>query len=245
MVQRIRFSYIRGEDLKFISHLDILRFLHRAFRRAGFPLAYRGKFNPQPRLDPGIPLPLGITSEGEYGEVHLHRGKPGITGEDFITQINSQLPAALKVTNAALISLEEDSLMEQINCSRYRVEWDESRTGQELWEVLEEGKNKILESEELVVERRGKKKKGKRQMRQVDVRPFVYTLEVSKVRPELFMLLQTGNRGGVSPVEVLQLMKDLTGRNDFLDHDGIHRMGLFRREGNLLETPYPFNQSFS
>ncbi len=243
MMQRIRFSYLRGENLKFISHLDILRFLHRAFRRADFNLVYRGKFNPQPRLDPGIPLPLGITSEKEYGEVYFYGGEE--TGKEFLSSIGAQLPGALMITGAEVVSLQEASLMEQIDCSRYRVYWKEESTGGELRELLERGTDKVLNAEKLTVQRRGKKKKGKRQMREVDIRPFIYSLNIEEFSRglELVMLLQTGNRGGASPKEVMQVMEELTGEPEPANYHGIHREGLYRYDGGSLKPPPPFKVS--
>jgi Uncharacterized protein conserved in bacteria len=45
---RLRVRFCRGEELKFISHLDIIRLWVRALRRAGIPLEYTEGFSPIP-----------------------------------------------------------------------------------------------------------------------------------------------------------------------------------------------------
>ncbi len=60
---RLRLRFCRGEEVKFISHLDIMRLWQRAFLRAGIPIAYSEGFSPHPRISLAAPLPLGITSE--------------------------------------------------------------------------------------------------------------------------------------------------------------------------------------
>ena len=45
---RIRFS--RGEELKYLSHLDLVRLWERGLRRAGVALAYSQGFSPHPHL---------------------------------------------------------------------------------------------------------------------------------------------------------------------------------------------------
>ena len=45
---RLRVRFCRGEELKFISHLDIIRLWVRALRRARIPLEYTEGFSPHP-----------------------------------------------------------------------------------------------------------------------------------------------------------------------------------------------------
>ena len=47
---RIIAKLAKGDEVRFVSHLDIQRLLQRAFRRAGIPLAYSQGFNPHPQL---------------------------------------------------------------------------------------------------------------------------------------------------------------------------------------------------
>lgn len=71
MTQRLRVRFRKGERVRYISHLDVLRYWERAIRRAGLPLAYSQGFTPHPRLAFAGPLPLGFTSEGEVMDVTL------------------------------------------------------------------------------------------------------------------------------------------------------------------------------
>ncbi len=72
-MQRLRIRFTRGEEIKFISHLDIMRLWHRAFNRAGIQLAYSEGFNPHPRMSLAAPLALGVTSEAELMDIVLTR----------------------------------------------------------------------------------------------------------------------------------------------------------------------------
>lgn len=69
--QRIRVWFRKGERLRFISHLDVLRHWERAIRRAGLPLAYSQGFTPHPKIAFAAPLPLGFTAEAEVMDVTL------------------------------------------------------------------------------------------------------------------------------------------------------------------------------
>lgn len=69
----IRFKFTRGEELRFISHLDQQRLFQRAFRRAGLDIAHSNGFNPHPKLSFALAMSVGLMSDSEYGDVVLTR----------------------------------------------------------------------------------------------------------------------------------------------------------------------------
>lgn len=69
--QRIRIWFRKGDRVRYISHLDVLRYWERALRRAELPLSYSQGFTPHPKLAFAGPLPLGFTAESEIVDVTL------------------------------------------------------------------------------------------------------------------------------------------------------------------------------
>ena len=69
--QRFRVWFRKGDRVRYISHLDVLRSWERSIRRAELPLSYSQGFTPHPRLAFAAPLPLGFTSEAEIMDVSL------------------------------------------------------------------------------------------------------------------------------------------------------------------------------
>ena len=59
----IRVCFTKTGKLKYISHLDLQRAIHRMLIRSGLPISFSEGFNPHPRLN--IALPLSIYQEGE------------------------------------------------------------------------------------------------------------------------------------------------------------------------------------
>ncbi len=82
--------YKRG-NMKYISHIDLLRHFTRTFRRAGFEIEYSGGFNPHMQVNLGTPLPLGISSSAEYLTV-----RTDVPKEEFLEQYNRVAPAGLE-----------------------------------------------------------------------------------------------------------------------------------------------------
>jgi radical SAM-linked protein len=69
--QRFRVTFRKGERVRYISHLDVLRYWERAIRRAGLPLAYSQGFTPHPKIAFASPLPLGFIGEAEVMDITL------------------------------------------------------------------------------------------------------------------------------------------------------------------------------
>jgi len=72
-MQRLRIKFSRGEEIKYISHLDLMRCWERALKRADVPLMYSEGFSPHPRISLAAPLALGVTSEAELMDITVSR----------------------------------------------------------------------------------------------------------------------------------------------------------------------------
>lgn len=118
-MQRLRIRFARGEAIKFISHLDLMRLWQRALRRAGMPLAYSEGFNPHPRMSLAAPLPIGVTSEAELMDILIKKW----ASPHFLTgALREQLPAGIEIRQVYPVSLTLPSLQAQVRFAEYRVE---------------------------------------------------------------------------------------------------------------------------
>ena len=72
-MQRLRIRFSRGEDVKYISHLDLIRLWQRALNRAGIPLTYSRGFNPHPQISMALALAMGVTSEAELMDIYVDK----------------------------------------------------------------------------------------------------------------------------------------------------------------------------
>lgn len=118
-MQRLRIRFSRSEELKFISHLDIIRLWERALRRAHIALAYSEGFSPHPRISLAAPLSVGTTSDVELMDVVL-AGQ--VSPHWFVASMNQQLPPGMRVLEVHLIAPGIPSLQSQLRFARYEVE---------------------------------------------------------------------------------------------------------------------------
>jgi radical SAM-linked protein len=117
-MQRLRVRFGRSEEIKYISHLDLMRFWERALRRAGLPLAYTEGFNPHPKISLAAPLSVGVTSEAELMDVYFTRwDSPNI----FMNRMKDQLPEGIQLMGVLPVGLNIPSLQSQVRFAEYRV----------------------------------------------------------------------------------------------------------------------------
>jgi radical SAM-linked protein len=117
-MQRLRIRFSRGEELKYISHLDLMRLWQRALNRAGIDFAYSEGFNPHPRMSLAAPLALGVTSEAELMDVVLVKL---ISPHAFTGTVGRQLPRGIAIQQTYNIPLSLPSLQSQLRRAEYTV----------------------------------------------------------------------------------------------------------------------------
>ncbi len=186
-VQRLRVTFSRGEAVKYITHLDLMRYWELALRRAGVPLAYSEGAQPTPRLSLAAPLPIGVTSSCELMDLFLRqRVAPG----DFIRQLSGQMVPGLEVLAVREVGLGQPSLQSQVRWAEYQVEVAAGgRSAQEV-QVAIEG---LLAADSLPW-----KHVRERQIRHYDLRPLILGLELEGLKDDLChlaMRLQTNQEG--------------------------------------------------
>lgn len=161
----IRFQFTKGSEVQYLSHLDMLRTMERALRRARLPMAYSGGFSPRPIMAFGFALPVGVLSRAEYGDFEL---KYKFEPEDFLTLYNQHLPRGFNVIAAENLPEGTPSLMKEINAAKYNIfipEVDEkSLEGRWSW---------LQEEDTFRIERQTKKR-----LRTIDVLPLLYEVLV-------------------------------------------------------------------
>jgi radical SAM-linked protein len=217
--------YRKEGELRWISHLDLMRTLERAMRRAQLPLELTQGHNPRPKLSFGPPLPLGATGEGEMFAVHLT--EPWLA-EQLKERLGAQLPAGLELVDCWTVpGYRKKETFGDIEVAEYLVTVEDGASAAEVRERAAD----LLAKEEVTVTRG-----GERPERTVDIRPMILLLRVEEPGPEqvaVRMRLRTGSHGGARPQEVLALL----GEGDSERTVHIHRTALYAAGEAPTPTP--------
>lgn len=185
-------KYEKTEPARFISHLDLLRALDRAIRRADIPIAYSQGFNPHPKLSFATPLSVGIISHGDYLELELTEE---LSPESIINRMNATLPQGIQFLESKMIEKRVPTLGALVEATSYKVEVFNFNK-----DMLDSKITNLLGQKQILVER--KSKKG---MKTVDILPLIRSLKFEQ-DGTLTMLLTTNSTGNAKPKEVLALL---------------------------------------
>ena len=166
---KIQYQFKRSTPLRFLSHLDQQRLFQRAFRRANMPVEYSQGFNPHPRMSFALAMSVGLTSDGEYGEVIVSED---IDVETFISRMNQVLPNGLEITAAKICDAGVGSLSAALYKSIYRIRINVV-PGTDL-AALAAAIESYLALPQILIQKRNKKGKYVEK----DIRPFIESIAV-------------------------------------------------------------------
>jgi len=91
---KIEVLFCKKGQLKYISHLDIVRLFQRAIRRAGLPVTLSQGFTPHYKIGFANALKLGVESEGESAVFAIDNW---MDPEEFKKRFNEKLPEGVKI----------------------------------------------------------------------------------------------------------------------------------------------------
>lgn len=213
-----RLRYSRGADVRYVSHLDILKLFDRACRRAELPVAYSVGFNPHPEFVFGMPLPVGVTSEAEYVDIKLYEK---ISNTEFIARLNDALPPAVRILESKHLPERAENIMKKVTASKYRVIVDFSGSGKSVGEAFRIIETELNLNRPLVV-----MKRTKSATKETDIRPMIHSIDCIDVsgKAEITIVTAAGNLTNLRPELAINSLCNVCGIECKID--SIHRLEL-------------------
>jgi radical SAM-linked protein len=216
---KLRFTFKKTGDLRFIGHLDLQNLFIRAIRRAGLDLSYTQGFNPSPRLAFACPLPIFQESLEEIAEIELNSP---LAPQAMIARLNEQLPQEIQLLQAKPSALGQASLASTVGFASYEARpalpyvlnsegqlpiWLDSPSA--LLSYFKQRISLALESREILLEKTSGKPQGKTS--QVNIRSLISSLDLSTGEDGLLKLVfcvATGSKGHLKPNDLLDYLTD-------------------------------------
>lgn len=184
---KVRIKFTKEGAMKFVGHLDTMRYFQKAIRRAGLPIAYSGGYSPHMIMSFAAPLGVGTTSLGEYFDMELTEILP--TGE-ISKRLDEVMVEGVSIISARQVEEGKASkAMSLVAAADYLVEFRDEKQLESLW------KSKIqefLDQPEILVT-----KKTKRSERQVDIRPYIHKMELQE--DKIFLRLASASANYTKP----------------------------------------------
>ena len=191
---RVRYliKFSKGEGIKFISHLDLMRTIQRIIRRSGVPIEYSKGFNPHMALSLAQPLSVGVYSDGEYMDIVLTEE---MKVADLLARLNEAAPPTIRFFEATPIEIVENvkrvpQAMALLDAGRYIIKLklvNEENVEEKMASLLNENAWETL-------------KKSKKGEKMADIKPLVKELKYWVKDGELVInaLIATGSRENLS-----------------------------------------------
>ncbi len=219
----IRFQFKKGPEVRFLSHLDLVRTMERTIRRANLPIVYSEGFTPRPSMSYSYALPVGVLSEAEYGDFTF---SVDLEPRHFVGHFNQYLPPGFEVVQAERLPEGTRSLQAVIEAASWRVSLP---AGSASPQAIKERWEELLDLDSFVTKR--ETKKG---IREVDVRSFlfaVYEIAPSATGTVFDCLCGLGNEANLRMEELGELL-------GFAHLEAeITRTGQFIKDGNHYFPP--------
>ncbi len=193
---KVRIKFAKRGSMKFIGHLDIMRYFQKVMRRAEVDIAYSEGFSPHQKMSFAAPLGVGATSEGEYLDIEVNS-----TGSSYemIEKMNSTMVEGMKVLSYVKLDDNAANAMSLVAAADYLVSYREGHRPELFADdmKLKEAFNTFINSDAINV-----LKKTKKSEKEVNIKPMIYSTEIND--GAICMKLATGSAKNLKPELVMQ-----------------------------------------
>lgn len=170
---KIRVKFSKTGSMRFIGHLDVMRYFQKAIRRSKIQVAYSEGFSPHPILSFAAPLGVGHTSDGEYLDMQLR--ELTVSPEEMKERLNQTMSEEIQALD--IVRLEEDAKtsMALLAAADYQVALRDGYAFFESHEDFVLRWREFVEQPEILAT-----KKTKKQELSMDLRPALYEYAFSQ-----------------------------------------------------------------
>ncbi|MBR1670024.1 MAG: TIGR03936 family radical SAM-associated protein [Butyrivibrio sp.] len=122
-MHKLRLKFSKKGPIKFIGHLDVMRYFQKAIRRADIDIKYSEGFSPHQLLSFAQPLSVGATSDGEYLDMVVN----SFTSEkDIMDRLNSVCNEGITIRAVRELDEKEEKAMTLSFAAKYEVRMRQS-----------------------------------------------------------------------------------------------------------------------
>lgn len=189
---KVRLKFEKGESVRYISHLDLMRLFARAIKRAKVPVKFSQGFNPHPLISIAFPLSVGIAGNEEYIDFE-------VTIESdvklIIDSLNNNLPKGVRILDGEYI--DNNKFFDSITKGEYDIKIYFINKPDDLEDKIEE----YLKKENIEVEKKGKKR-GRKVIKSVNIRPDIFEFIIEDIKENVLYcrgVLSTGQAKTLNP----------------------------------------------
>lgn len=214
---KIRIKFAKYGVMKFIGHLDVMRFFQKAIRRADIDIRYSEGFSPHPVMSFAAPLGVGMESRGEYLDIEVNSMT---SAEEMKKALNREMTEGISILSVSLLPDSAQNAMASVAAAGYQIigntRLSEAESAGQVKndslygfpiDQIEEKLAAFYAKEEIPVTK--KTKKGEREL---NLKPGIFSLQIEEVPHPLAddgrtfqavsMLVDASSSGNIKPTMV-------------------------------------------
>ena len=196
---KIRVKFKKWGCMKFIGHLDMMRYFQKAVRRAEIDICYSEGFSPHQIMSFAAPLGVGISSDGEYFDIEVNSTA---STNECMEALNNLMVEGVLVTGYVKLPDDAKTAMSIVTAADYTLSYKEGYESPYSYEEWQEKvKEYIINAKEFLVV-----KKTKKSEKEIDLKPLVYEFDTvnNNGNTQFFMKVSTGSNDNIKPEFVLE-----------------------------------------
>lgn len=190
---KIRLKFSKHGAVKYIGHLDILRYFQKSMRRAGVDIAYSAGYSPHQIMSFAQPLGVGMESEGEYLDIELNSCK---SAAYLVKQLNAVMVPGITIEGAVRLPDGIKNAMASVAAASYKVNLKSSDSFPK--EVLEKATDFFNQSNIMIT------KETKKNTLEVDLKPHIYKAEFKD--GYFYCFVDASSGGNIKPTQILEAL---------------------------------------
>ena len=204
----VRAKYSKGEEVKYVGHLDSMRTFIRCIKRTCLPIKYSAGFNPRVQISFALPLGVGVTSESEYFDLEL---ESKMNETLLMGELNSVLPRGFKIREVKFIE-DKKSLMSLVKEAIYEITVEGEF---EFAKIIE-----MFEKSEVMLE---KESKNKKEMKEFNLKDYIIDIKFDEANSKIIVHSTAGSINNMNPQFIIKAIEKNIGKVE--DYE-IHRKEL-------------------
>ncbi len=189
---KVRIKFSKHGPMKFIGHLDIMRYFQKAMRRADVAICYSGGFSPHQIMSFAAPLGVGITSNGEYLDIETEDTEDLSTMKDRLNQV---MVEGVEIKSVRRLPDSAANAMSIVAAADYTVVFRQGYEPEDTAGWMK-GVEEFYRQDHILIT-----KKTKKGQKELDLKPLVYEIRAEEER--LFLTISTGSSENIKPELVL------------------------------------------
>ncbi len=188
---KVRIKFSKHGAMKFIGHLDIMRYFQKSIRRTDIDIAYSAGFSPHQIMSFAMPLGVGLESDGEYFDVELN----SITScQDMQEKLEREMALGMHILSVKVLPDTAGNAMASVAAAKYQVSFREGHEPKFDWRSQ---LPLFYQQESIRVLKQTKKSKM-----ELDLKHGIYELKVAG--DAIVMLVDASSAGNIKPNLVLE-----------------------------------------